>query len=64
MRGKEFSDSGTYYIKNLPNSYPQLVFNRDSLPPYDLFLINKDSLTIFEGIVGADGDVVHYVKIE
>jgi hypothetical protein len=62
--GNKYSDSGTYYIKNLPNSNPQLVFNGDSLPPRDLFLINKDTLTLFVGDVAADGDVYHYVKID
>jgi hypothetical protein len=62
--GKNYVDSGTYYIKDLPNSNPQLVFNGDSLPPHDLFTINKDTLVIFAGIVAADGDVLHYVKIE
>ena len=64
MSGTNYSDSGTYYIRDLPNSNPQLVFNGDSLPPQDLFLINKDTLTLFEGIVAADGDVLIYVKTD
>jgi len=63
MSGKNFSDSGTYYIKDLPNSNPQLVFNGDSLPPQDLFLINKDTLTLYAGVVGADGSVLIYQKV-
>ena len=63
MSGTNYTDSATYYIKDLPNSLPQLVFNGDSLPPHDLFLINKDTLTLYEGIVAADGDVLVYVKI-
>jgi hypothetical protein len=35
--GNNYSDSGTYYIKDFPNSYPQLVSNGDSLPPRVLF---------------------------
>jgi len=61
--GNNYSDSGTYYIKDLPNSNPQLVFNGDSLPPRDLFLIDKDTLTLFVGEVAADGDILVYQKI-
>jgi hypothetical protein len=61
--GTNYSDSGTYYVKDLPNSNPQLVFNGDSLPPRDLFLINKDTLTLFAGEVASDGDVLVYQKI-
>ncbi|HEX3767896.1 MAG TPA: hypothetical protein VHT72_05930 [Puia sp.] len=63
MSGTNYTDSGNYYIKDLPQSIPQLVFNGDSLPPRDLFLINKDTLTLYAGIVAADGDVLVYVKI-
>jgi hypothetical protein len=62
--GKKFTDSGTYYIKDLPNSNPQLVFNEDSLPPRDLFLIRRDTLTLFVGELGADGDIQIYVKTD
>ena len=63
LSGTNYSDSGTYYIKDLPNSNPQLVSNGDSLPPPTLFLINKDTLTLYQGILGADGDIVVYQKI-
>ncbi len=63
MSGTNYTDSGTYYIKALPNSNPQLVFNGDSLPPRDLFFINKDTLTLFAGILAADGDILVYQKI-
>ena len=62
--GINYVDSGTYYIKELPNSNPQLVIDGDTLPPRELFTINKDSLTIFGGIIGADGTVLHFVKID
>jgi hypothetical protein len=62
--GINFVDSGTYYIKELPNSNPQLVIDGDTLPPRELFTINKDSLIIFGGTLGADGTVLHYVKID
>jgi hypothetical protein len=62
--GLNYTDSGTYYVKDLPNSNPQLVYNVDSLPPRNLFLINKDSLTLFVGEVAADGDILVYVKID
>ena len=58
-----YSDSGTYYIKDLPNSYPQIVFNGDSLPARDLFLIDKDTLTLFVGDVASDGNILVYQKI-
>jgi hypothetical protein len=61
--GNNYSDSGTYYIKDLPNSYPQLVFNGDSLPARDLFLINKDTLILFVGEVASDGNILVYQKI-
>ena len=28
------------------------------------FTINKDTFTIFAGVIDADGDVLHYVKID
>jgi hypothetical protein len=61
--GNNFSDSGTYYIKDLPNSNPQLVSNGDSLPPRVLFLLNKDTLTLFAGDVASDGNITVYQKI-
>jgi hypothetical protein len=61
--GNNYSDSGTYYIKDLPNSNPQLVSNGDSLPPRVLFLINKDTLTLFAGEVASDGNITVYQKI-
>jgi hypothetical protein len=61
--GNNFSDSGTYYIKDLPYSNPQLVSNGDSLPPRVLFLLNKDMLTLFAGDVASDGNITVYQKI-
>ena len=61
--GNNYSNSGSYYIKDLPNSNPQLVLNGDSVPPRVLFLINKDTLTLFEGEVAADGNILVYQKI-
>ena len=62
--GRTSTDTGTYYIKPLLNSNPELVENGDTVPALTLFTIYKDTLTLFTGDPGADGNVIQYLKID
>jgi hypothetical protein len=56
-------DSGYYSIKIISADTSQLVLNGDDQNPKNLFSIKKDTLILYRGTIGADGDIETYVKL-
>jgi hypothetical protein len=63
FRNRGNSVSGTYYIKTGTADKPQLVLNGDESNPMTLFEVKGDTLILYQGSIGADGDIETYVKI-